>query len=100
MSCHLKPKSEEPLKVRPRGACRGLRAWRARKGPFGTKETRRTPAALTTRAKREGRTNDKKDRPRELRESDRFIVATGKAKAPTAVKGATEQRSLHRQPAR
>ena len=77
MSCHLKPKSEVPLKVRHGGACRGLRAWRARKGPFGTKETRRTPAALTTRAKREGMSDDKKGRLKESRESDRFIVAQG-----------------------
>jgi hypothetical protein len=57
--------------------------WHAKKGPFGTKETRGSPAALTTRAKREGRSNDKKDRPRERRESDRLIVAQGKVQAPT-----------------
>lgn len=68
--------------MRHRGACRGLRAWHAKKGPFGTKETRCSPAALTTRAKREGRSNDKEDQPREHRESDRFIVAQGKAQAP------------------
>ena len=50
---------------------------------FGTTETRSFPAALTTRAKREGRSNDKEDQPRERRESDRFIVALGKAEAPT-----------------
>jgi hypothetical protein len=38
--------------------------------------------ALTTRAKREGRSNDKEDRLRGRRESDRFIVAQGKAQAP------------------
>ena len=44
---------------------------------FGTTETRSFPAALTTRDKREGRSNDKKDRPKERRESDRFIVVPG-----------------------
>ena len=81
--CRPNPKSEVPSKVRRRGACRGLRAWHAKKGPFGTKETRGSPAALTTRAKREGRSNDKEDQLRGRRESDRFIVAQGKAQAPT-----------------
>jgi hypothetical protein len=81
--CHRNPKPEVPLKVRHGRACRGLRAWHAKKGPFGTKETRCSPAALTMRAKREGRSNDKKDQLRERRESDRFIVAQGKAQTPT-----------------
>ncbi len=82
MFCRLNPKSEVPSKVRHRGVCRGLRAWHAKKGPFGTKETRCSPAALTTRAKREGRSNDKEDPLRGRRESDRFIVAQGKEQAP------------------
>ena len=56
---------------------------------LGTKETQSCPAALTTRAKREGVSNDKKDKPRQLWESDRFIVAAGKAQAPTDAKEAT-----------
>ena len=42
----------------------------------GTEEARRVPAALTTRAKQEGRRNDKKRR-LVLRESDRLIVSSG-----------------------
>ena len=78
-------------------ACRGLRAWRMLKETHGTKETRRVPAALTTRAKREGRRNDKKCL-LALRESDWLIVASSKAQAPKLVKGPTDQRSPHRQP--
>ena len=94
--------TESTDKVRLRRACRGLRAWRVKTELLGTTETRSFPAALTTRAKREGKSNDKKDRPRELRESDRFIVAQGNPvqSGPTCAKGATEQRSPHRQPAR
>ena len=65
--------------MRHSGACRGLRAWRAPKQTHGTEEAWRVPAALTTRAKREGKSNDKKDGPKEQRESDRFIVVQGKA---------------------
>ena len=54
-----------PLKVRRRPACRGLRAWRVNKTPFGSTEARQSPAALTTRAKRVGKSNDKKDGPKE-----------------------------------
>ena len=64
--------------VRAWKACRGLRAWRASKQTHGTEEARRVPAALTTRAKQEGRRNDKKRR-LALRESDRPIVSSGKA---------------------
>jgi hypothetical protein len=46
-----------------------LRAWRAPKQTHGTEEARRVPAALTARAKQEGRRNDKK-RFLALRESD------------------------------
>jgi hypothetical protein len=69
---------------------------------LGTTETRSLPAALTTRAKREGMPNDKKGKPRELRESDRFIVVPGNLAmaGPTGAKGATGQCSPHRQPAR
>jgi hypothetical protein len=56
---------------------------------LGTKETQSCPAALTTRAKRVGVSNDKKDKPRQLWESDRFIVAANKAQAPTVAKEAT-----------
>src|SRR5437867_11057324 len=86
-----------PFKVRPLRACRGLRAWRAPKQTHGTEEARRVPAALTTRAKQEGRRNDKKRRPA-LRESDRLIVSSSQAQAPKLEKGPTEQRSPHRKP--
>ena len=92
------PKTEATAKVRAWRACRGLRAWRARKETHGTKEARRVPAALTARAKQEGRRNDKKRR-LTLRESDWLIVASRKAQAPKLVKGPTDQRSPHRQPA-
>jgi len=83
--------------VRAWTACRGLRAWRAWKQTHGTEEARRVPAALTTRAKQEGRRNDKKRR-LALRESDRPIVSSGKAPAPKLEKGPTCWRSTHRQP--
>ena len=92
------PKPKRPFQVRVWKACRGLRAWRAREEAHGTEEARRVPAALTTRAKQEGRRNDKKRRPT-IRESDRLIVTSGKAQAPTLEKGPTGQRSPHRQPA-
>jgi len=73
------PNTDRPVqKVRAWTACRGLRAWRAWKQTHGTEEARRVPAALTTRAKQEGRRNDKKRR-LALRESDRLIVSSGKA---------------------
>ena len=84
-------------RVRAWKACRGLRAWRARKQTHETEEARRVPAALTARAKQEGRRNDKKRR-LTLRESDRLIVSSGKAQAPKLEKGPTGQRSPHRQP--
>jgi hypothetical protein len=89
--------TESPVKVRARKACRGLRAWRAPTESLGTKETRRVPAALTTRAKQEGRRNDKECF-LALRESDWFIIASRKAQAPKLVKEPTPRRSSHRQP--
>jgi hypothetical protein len=53
------PHTETPKRVRAWRACRGLRAWRAPKQSHGTEEARRVPAALTARAKQEGRRNDK-----------------------------------------
>src|ERR1017187_1597488 len=44
--CLPEPKTETPGTVRAWKACRGLRAWRARKQTHGTEETRRVPAAL------------------------------------------------------
>ena len=82
------PHIEGPLQVRARKACRGLRAWRARKAVHETEEARRVPAALTARAKQEGGRNDKK-RPPASRESDRPIVPSRKARAPKLGKGAT-----------
>jgi hypothetical protein len=91
------PNTETPGKVRAWRACRGLRAWRAPKQTHGTEEARRVPAALTARAKQEGRRNDKKRRPT-IRESDRLIVTSRKAQAPKLEKGPTCWRSPHRQP--
>ena len=68
-------------------ACRGLRAWRARKEKHETEEARRAPAALTARAKQEGRRNDKKRR-LAIRESDWPIVPSRKAQSPEAGEGA------------
>ena len=82
------PKRRCPCMVRAGPACRGLRAWRAPKQTHGTEEARRVPAALTARAKHEGRRNDKKCR-LALRESDRSIVSSGKAQAPKLEKGPT-----------
>ena len=87
-----------PSVVRAWKACRGLRARRAWKETHETEEARRVPAALTARAKQEGLRNDKK-RSLALRESDRPIVSSGKAQAPTREKGPTDQRSPHRKPA-
>ena len=83
--------------VRAWKACRGLRAWRAPKQTHGTEEARRVPAALTTRAKQEGRRNDKKRR-LAFRASDWLIVSSSKAQAPKLEKGPTCWRSTHRQP--
>ena len=69
--------------------CRGLRAWHAPQKQQGTRETLQGPAALTTRAKRVGVFNDKKNAPKPARESDSSIVARDKATAPKRVKGRT-----------
>ena len=86
------PKPRRPSEVRAWRACRGLRAWRTRKESHETEEARRVPAALTARAKQEGRRNDKKRR-LTLRESDRFIVAPGNSELsePTCAKEATRE---------
>src|SRR6266550_7734325 len=68
------PILRRPSKVRASKACRGLRAWHMLKQTHGTEETRRVPAALTTRAKQEGWRNDKKCR-LALQESDWPIVS-------------------------
>ena len=68
---------------------RGLRAWHAPQKQPGTSETLQGPAALTTRAKRVGEFNDKKNAPKPDRESDSSIVARGKATASKRVKGRT-----------
>ena len=62
MSAYRNPTPTRPQQVRAWRACRGLRAWRARKETHETEEARRVPAALTARAKQEGRRNDKKRR--------------------------------------
>src|SRR5467141_2400557 len=49
------PTPKRPPRVRSWRVGRGLRAWRVRKETHGTKEARRVPAALITRAKQEGR---------------------------------------------
>ena len=78
MSHPRNPTWPKPLQVRLWPACRGRRAWHAKKEQTGTWETQLTPAALITRAKRVGRLNDKESRPKGNWESDRFIVAQGK----------------------
>jgi hypothetical protein len=80
--------TESSVPVRPRRACRGLSAWRARKEAHGTKEARSAPAALTARAKQEGWRNDKECL-LALRVTDWLIVAHGKASAPKWAKGPT-----------
>ena len=82
------PTPMKPSKVRPMEACRGPRAWRARKKPHETEEARMAPAALTARAKQEGGCNDKKH-PLAIRESDRPIVSRGRVQARTLEKGPT-----------
>ena len=61
-------------------ACRGLRAWHARKVAHETEEARRVPAALTARAKQERRRNDK-ERRLTNRASDWLIVSSRKAQS-------------------
>lgn len=78
----------KPSKVRPMEACRGPRAWRARKKPHETEEARMAPAALTARAKQERGCNDK-EHPLAIRESDQSIVSRGRAQARTLEKGLT-----------
>ena len=97
VSAYRYPTLRRPSQVRASKACRGLRAWHMLKQTHGTKETRRVPAALTTRAKQEGWRNDKKCH-LALQESDWLIVSRGKAKAPTREKEPTRGRSTHRQP--
>ena len=71
------PTPMKPSKVRPMEACRGPRAWRARKKPHETEEARMAPAALTEK------------HPLAIRESDRPIVSRGRVQAPKLGKGAT-----------
>jgi hypothetical protein len=55
----------------------------------GTRETLKGPAALTTRVKRVGEFNDKKNAPKPDRESDSSIVVRGKTRVWKRVKGRT-----------
>jgi hypothetical protein len=75
--------------VRVRPACRGLRAWRALKETHGTQEALKAPAALTTRAKREGPPNDKEGRLMAIRESDQLVVTRSKTEVWKRAKGLT-----------
>ena len=77
--CWPEPKTETPGTVRAWKACRGLRAWRARKETHGTEEAPNCPAARTARAKRVCRFNDKEKRQRQSGESDQLVVGHGKA---------------------
>ena len=90
--CH---RVEQPPRSVPRGtrepqagpasclkACRGLRAWRARKETHGTEEAPNCPAARTARAKRVCRFNDKEKRQKQSGESDQFLVGHCKAQDP------------------
>ena len=75
--------------MRLRKVCRGLRAWHTPQEQRETRETLEGPAALTTRAKRVGEFNDKKNAPKPDRESDSSIVARGKTPVWKRVKGQT-----------
>jgi hypothetical protein len=83
------PKRTRPLQERFWTACRGQRAWQAKKKTHGTGEALKPPAALTARAKRVRRHNDKKCLLMGFRDSDRFIIPSGKAGAPKLGKGPT-----------
>ena len=83
------PKRTRPLQERSRTACRGQRAWHAKKKTYGTGEALKSPAALTARAKRVRGYNDKKCLQMGFRDSDRFIIPSGKAGAPKQGKGPT-----------
>src|SRR5215467_9593959 len=95
MSKWTNPTLRRPVWVRAPKACRGLRAWRVLKETHRTKEAREVPAALTTRAKQEGRRNDKECL-LTLRASDWLIVASRKVQAPKLVKRPTAWRSPYR----
>ena len=97
----LHPTPKEPSKVRFRRACRGLRAWRAKRESAETWETPPFPGVLTARTHRVGRGNDKKRDLRVAWESDRLIIVQGNPEpvsGPTCMKGPTRTRSLQRQP--
>jgi hypothetical protein len=61
--------------------------------PVGSKRLEAVEA-YTTGADRVGSFNDKKNQLRFIRESDRFILAGGKAHAPTPAKGPKVPHSL------
>ena len=73
------PKTEATVRVRTPRTCRGQRAWHASKRAHGTEEALGIPAARTTRAKQVRSRNEKECGLRVFRESDRLIVASGKA---------------------
>ncbi len=82
------PKRTGPLQVRLRTACRGQRAWHAKKKTHGTGEALYPPAALTTRAKRVRGHNDKKCPLMGFRDSDRLIIPMRQGQRPEAGEGA------------
>ena len=61
--------------------------WYAKKKTHGTREALNSLAALTARAKRVRRHNDKKCLQMGFRDSYRLIVLSGKAKTPKLRKG-------------
>ena len=83
------PTRSRPLQARSAGTCRGRSAWHARNASTGTWEALPTPDAPTAGTRRVGEFNDKKNAPKEGRETDRFVVARGKVTAPTLVKEPT-----------
>ena len=96
----LHPTPKEPSKVRFRRACRGLRAWRAKRESAETWETPPFPGVLTARTHRVGRGNDKKRDLRVAWESDRLIVVRSNPvqAGPIRAKEPTQTRSPQRKP--
>jgi hypothetical protein len=83
------PKTDETATGEVLDGLPGQRAWHAKKKTHGTGEALKSPAALTARAKRVRRHNDKKCLLMGFRDSDRFIIPSGKAGAPKLGKGPT-----------
>jgi hypothetical protein len=80
--------NEQAVKVRPVRACRGLRAWHAKREKSGTWEAPASPGILTARFNRVKILNDKKRFLMGVGESDRLIVVRGKGRRLRTGEGA------------